>query len=127
MSTATSILESDTGALGTRIHHHMTSLLGVLTPVYFLTPDNYTDGFFSRTVGLMLSVNIAAHSWIGLNYVARDYVPKVSAALLGPARVANLGLSLITLVGMSLISVSSPGGLKAVVKGVWNPPESSEK
>ena len=115
-----SVLESDTGVLGTRIHHHMTTLLAVLTPFYFLTPDSYTDGAASRTFGFLLSINVTAHSWIGLNYVARDYVPKVSAKLLGPARVANLGLACITLLGMAKISLASPGGIKAVVKGVWN-------
>jgi hypothetical protein len=31
-----------------------------------------------------------------------------------------MGLSVITLLGMAKISVMSPGGLKGVVKGVWN-------
>ena len=72
-----SALEGDTGALGTRIHHAMTTGLAFFTPLYMLTPDSYTDGALSKTFGLLLSVNISAHSWIGLNYVCRDYVPKV--------------------------------------------------
>jgi len=116
---STSPLESDTGALGTRIHHRITEVLAVMTPLYFLTPDSYTDGVISKAFGLLLSVNITAHSWIGLNYVARDYVPKISSKLLGPARIATLGLSAITLLGMAKISIMSPGGLKGVVKGVW--------
>ena len=115
-----SLLESDTGVLGTRIHHHISTGLTIFTPLYFLTPDSYTDGAISRTFGMLLSISISVHSWIGLNYVIRDYVPKVSYALLRPARIANLGLSAITLVGMCMISLSSPGGLKGVVKGVWN-------
>lgn len=116
-----SILESDTGALGTKVHHLMTTSLALLTPVYFLTPDSMTDGTISRGFGFLLSVNASVHSWIGLNYVARDYVPKISSALLGPARIAILGLSAVTFIGMSKISLMGPGGLKAVVKGVWNP------
>jgi succinate dehydrogenase hydrophobic anchor subunit len=117
----TSLLESDTGALGTKVHHLMSTSLALLTPVYFLTPDRFTDGVVSRGFGTLLSINAAVHSWIGLNYVARDYVPKISYALLGPARIAIVGLSIVTLVGMAKISLCSPGGLKAVVKGTWNP------
>jgi hypothetical protein len=114
-----SALEGDAGTMGTRIHHGVTSGLAVLTPLYFLTPDSYTDGKVSKAFGLFLSATIAAHSWIGLNYVCRDYVPKISAKLLGPARVATLGLSAITLLGMAKISTGSPGGLKGLVKGLW--------
>jgi succinate dehydrogenase hydrophobic anchor subunit len=115
------LLESDTGALGTKVHHAMTTSLALLTPVYFLTPDSMTDGVISRTFGTLFAINASVHSWIGLNYVARDYVPKISYALLGPARLAIAGLSIVTLVGMSKIAIASPGGLKAVVKGAWNP------
>jgi len=157
-----SVLEGDTGAIGTRIHHAMTTGLAIFTPLYMLTPDSYTDGAISKTIGLLLSVNITAHSWIGLNYVCRDYgffsallLPpvlsdvfrvvvknpagacllnlvrlshlhhsrlQISAKLLGPARIATAGLSLITLLGMARISISSPGGLKGVVKGLWTAP-----
>lgn len=114
-----SALEGDTGTMGTTIHHGMTTGLAVLTPLYFMTPDSYTDGKVSKAFGLFLSATIAAHSWIGLNYVCRDYVPKISAKLLGPARIVTLGLSAITFLGMAKISTGSPGGLKGLVKGLW--------
>mmetsp|Transcript_36138 Transcript_36138/g.75170 ORF Transcript_36138/g.75170 Transcript_36138/m.75170 type:complete len:151 (+) Transcript_36138:107-559(+) len=114
-------LASDVGPLATRVHHGMTLALAVLTPVYFAVPDKYTDGAANKTFGVLLSFNIAAHSHIGLNYVATDYVPKISKALLGPARVVILGFSAITLLGMSKMAMGSPGGIKGVVKGVWNP------
>lgn len=114
-----SLLEGDVGTMGTRIHHGLNTGLTVLTPLYFLTPDSYTDGRLSKSFGLLLSTAIAAHSYIGLNYVCRDYVPKLSPKLLGPARIATLGLSAITFFGMAMISTSSPGGLKSLVKGLW--------
>ena len=112
-------LDADAGALATRVHHTMTLGLAVFTPLYFLVPDSYTDGAFNKTFGFLLSLNITAHSWIGMNYVARDYVPKISYKLLGPAKVANAGLAILTLLGMSKICVFSPGGLKGVVKALW--------
>lgn len=72
-----SVLEGDTGKIGTKIHHGLSTGLAVLTPLYMFTPDSMTDGTLSKMFGLLLTVNITAHSWIGLNYVCRDYVPKV--------------------------------------------------
>ena len=74
-----SVLEGDTGKIGTKIHHGLSTGLAVLTPLYMFTPDSMTDGTLSKMFGLLLTVNITAHSWIGLNYVCRDYVPKVRA------------------------------------------------
>jgi hypothetical protein len=116
-----SVLEADAGALATRAHHHMTTALAVLTPIVFLVPDSYTDGIVNKSLGVFFSANIAAHSWVGLNYVATDYVPKISKALMGPARIVNVGIAVVTLVGLSKISIMSPGGLKGAVKGLWNP------
>lgn len=114
-------LEADSGSMATHGHHMMTMALAGLTPVYFLVPDSYSDGIFNKVFGVALSATITAHSWIGLNYVATDYVPKVSKALLGPARIANAGIAVVTLFGLTRIAVSSPGGIKGCVKGLWNP------
>merc|ERR1711982_112738 len=81
---AKNVLEADSGAYATRIHHTMTTILAAATPIILLTPDKYTDGFINKAFGLILAVNVSGHSWIGLNYVATDYVPKVSKALNGP-------------------------------------------
>jgi succinate dehydrogenase hydrophobic anchor subunit len=116
-------LEADSGVLATHVHHALSTALIGLTPAYFLVPESYTDGIFNKVFGVGLSATIAAHSWIGLNYVATDYVPKVSKALVGPARIANAGLAVITFVGLARIAVSSPGGIKGCLKGLWNPPK----
>ena len=118
---STNPLEGDTGALATHVHHAMTVSLAVLAPVFFMVPDSWTDGVFNKTFGMLLTANITAHSWIGLNYVATDYVPKVSKALLGPARYVNAGIAVVTFLGLGKIALSSPGGIKGLVKGVWNP------
>mmetsp|Transcript_10530 Transcript_10530/g.13962 ORF Transcript_10530/g.13962 Transcript_10530/m.13962 type:complete len:151 (-) Transcript_10530:934-1386(-) len=118
---SSSPLEGDVGPLSTRVHHGVMLGLAVMTPIYFILPDNVTDGALGKAFGMFMTLNITAHSHIGLNYVATDYVPKISKALLGPSRIAIAGLSGITLIGMSVICFSSPGGLKGAVKGVWNP------
>jgi hypothetical protein len=86
-----------------------------------LVPDSYTDGIVNKSLGVFFSANVAAHSWVGLNYVATDYVPKISKAMMGPARIVNVGIAIVTLVGLSKISIMSPGGLKGAIKGLWNP------
>jgi succinate dehydrogenase hydrophobic anchor subunit len=120
-------LEADSGGLATHVHHAMTISLAVLTPIYFIVPDSYTDSAVNKTFGVFLSANFAAHSWIGLNYVATDYVPKVSKALLGPARFVNFGIAVITFLGMSKIAIAGPGGIKGALKGLWNPKKDDKK
>ena len=120
-------LEADAGAFATRAHHAMTTSLAVLTPIFFMVPDSYTDGALNKVFGVCLSANIAAHSWIGMNYVATDYVPKVSKKLMGPARIANVGLAAVTFLGLCRISISSKGGIKGCIKGLWNPPPPPKK
>jgi len=119
-------LEADAGPLATRVHHTMTLALAALTPLYFMVPEKYSDGLFNKTFGLLLTANITAHSWIGMNYVATDYVPKVSKALLGPTRYFNAGLAVVTFLGMAKMALWSPGGIKGVVKGIWNPKKKGE-
>lgn len=120
---SSSPLEADSGKLGTSVYHATTLSLAVLTPAYFLVPDSYTDGVFNKALGVFVSATVTAHSWIGLNYVATDYVPKISKKLIGPARIANAGLAAITFLGLARIAVSSKGGIKGCIKGLWNPPQ----
>lgn len=112
-------LEADTGPWATRIYHTATVLLGVGAPLYLLVPDSLGDSTFNKLFGVALSANISFHSWIGLNYVAADYVPKVSKALLPPARIAIAGMAAITFLGLTKLSLTSPGGIKAAIKGPW--------
>jgi CybS, succinate dehydrogenase cytochrome B small subunit len=111
-------LEADSGALATRVHHGMCLALTVVTPIYFILPE---DGAISRGIGVFLAGNVTAHSWIGMNYVCTDYVPKVSKALLGPSRYFNAGMALVTFAGLVKMSISSPGGIKGAIRGLWNP------
>jgi succinate dehydrogenase (ubiquinone) membrane anchor subunit len=119
-SSAPSPLEADAGTMGTKIHHTLAHSMGILAPLYFFTPDSYTQGWMHKTMGVLLGANMGMHAWIGLNYVATDYVPKVSKALLAPSRYATAGVAVTILLGMVKIAAFSPGGIKGVVKGVWN-------
>lgn len=114
-----SALEGDSGNLATHVHHGMTVFLVGATPIVFLLPDSYTDGVAGKIFGGVVAATVAAHSWIGLNYVATDYVPKISKALIGPARMVNFGIGLITLVGLGKIAVNDKGGIKGAIKGLW--------
>ena len=70
---------------------------------------------------MLVATTVSAHSWIGMNYVATDYVPKVSKALVGPTRVFNAALGLVTFVGLSKIALNDKGGIKGAIKGLWRP------
>lgn len=118
-SSNSSILEGDTGPLATHAHHTMTTFLALATPIVLLTPDSCTQGTIDKIFSMALAVNISAHNWVGLNYVLADYVPKVSKALLPPARMVCAGVSLVTFLGLSKISLFSDGGIKGVLKGLW--------
>lgn len=109
-------LAADSGPLSTHKFHTITLSLTAVAPIYFFLPDSMTDGFVDKTIGVLLAGHVAAHQWIGMNYVATDYVPKVSKALVGPARIANAGLAGIVLLGLGKIAVSSPGGIKGCIK-----------
>ena len=74
-----------------------------------------------KTFGILLSGAISAHSWIGLNYVATDYVPKFSKALIGPVRVVNAALGVVTFLGLSIIALNDKGGIKGTIMGLWRP------
>ena len=75
---AASPLAGDSGDKATHLHHHMTTFLAVATPIYLFSPAAATDGLIDKGFGVVLAAAIAGHSWIGLNYVATDYVPKIS-------------------------------------------------
>eukprot|EP00573_Skeletonema_grethae_P003133 CAMPEP_0201685664 /NCGR_PEP_ID=MMETSP0578-20130828/362_1 /ASSEMBLY_ACC=CAM_ASM_000663 /TAXON_ID=267565 /ORGANISM="Skeletonema grethea, Strain CCMP 1804" /LENGTH=151 /DNA_ID=CAMNT_0048169601 /DNA_START=47 /DNA_END=502 /DNA_ORIENTATION=+ len=120
-SRPSSALAGDTGRKATHLHHAMTSFLAIAAPIVMFTPDSYTDGMINQGFGMLVATTVSAHSWIGMNYVATDYVPKVSKALVGPARMFNLGLGLVTFVGLGKIALNGKGGVKGAIKGLWRP------
>lgn len=113
-------LEADSGGLATHVHHTMTLGLAIFTPIYFLIPESSANSTLGTAAGLAWTGTVTAHSWIGLNYVCTDYVPKVSKALLGPSRYLNVGIALITFLGMGKMCFA-PGGIKGVLMALWRP------
>ena len=104
----------------------MTTFLALTTPLYLLTPSSYTDGMVDKSFGLLFSTVMAGHSWIGMNYVATDYIPKISKGLVGPARVGNAILAGVTFLGLAKISVNGKGGLRGTVGSLWRPKKKEE-
>ena len=97
----------------------MTTFLSIATPLYLLSPESMDNSIIDKSIGLLLAFNVSAHSWIGLNYVVTDYVPKVSRAMVGPARVLTAGIGAVTLVGLGKIATNDKGGLKGAALGLW--------
>lgn len=125
-SKGASPLEADYGPLATHFFHKMTFFQAFATPLYFMVPDRWTDGTMNKAFGLLLSGMLAFHSWMGLNYVATDYVPKLSKKLLPPFRIVNAGIGIVTLLGLSRIALAD-GGIQGCIKGLWNPPPKKEQ
>ena len=120
-SSSSSPLAGDAGKKATHLHHKITTFLAFTTPLYLFTPSTYTDGLVDKTFGILLSGAISAHSWIGLNYVATDYVPKFSKSFIGPVRVVNAALGVVTFLGLSTIALNDRGGIKGTIIGLWRP------
>jgi succinate dehydrogenase hydrophobic anchor subunit len=120
-------LEAEGGPLATHINHKFSQFLAVAAPLVFILPDSWTDGIVNKVFGLSVAVTVAAHSWVGLNAIASDYVPKLSKAALPPARIFFAASSGIAFLGLSKIALNDKGGLKGAVKGLWSPRKEEEK
>ena len=55
-----------------------------------------------------------------MNYVVTDYIPKVSKAMVGPARVFTAVISGITLLGLVKLACNDKGGIKGAIVALWN-------
>ena len=124
-----STLQGDTGNVGTHIFHKISTFLAIATPAYLFSPDSVLqpNGVADQAFGIALATSVSMHSWTGLNYVVTDYVPKVSKALVGPARVFSAGLGLVTFAGLSKIALNGQGGIKAVISSLWGGKKVEEK
>ena len=81
-----SIVEADTGAVGTKYYHLSNTALLVAAPLALLvSPSPLTF-----PIDLFLGVAFPLHAHIGFNYIISDYVPKASRSL---ARYALLGVT----------------------------------
>jgi len=106
-----------------------TVLIGA-APIYFLLPvpkkgegNTTLSAVFDKIFGSMLAVTLAGHSWVGMNYVCTDYVPKISKSLVTPSRYLNAGMGIITLVGMGAIVFNDKGGIKGCLASLWKKQE----
>ncbi|KAL7532776.1 hypothetical protein ACHAWF_004241, partial [Thalassiosira exigua] len=93
------------------------------TPTYVLVPDTYADGVVDKVLGSTLAALIAGHLWIGMNYAATDYVPKMSKALLGPAWIFNVALGAVAFAGLMQVAWNDKGGIRGALGALWRPIE----
>mmetsp|Transcript_21193 Transcript_21193/g.31381 ORF Transcript_21193/g.31381 Transcript_21193/m.31381 type:complete len:116 (-) Transcript_21193:126-473(-) len=105
----------------------MTTFLSVVTPLYFLAPESIipSDGssILNSVLGTAIAINVSAHSWIGMNYVVTDYIPKINKAMVGPARIFTAVISGVTLVGLIKLAINDKGGIKGAITALWNRPD----
>jgi len=103
------------------VYHSSSALLALAVPFALLT-----DGTTGKIAGVGTAIGVSFHSWVGLNYVLRDYVPKFSHKLMGPARGFAVGISLFTGLGLSKMALSE-GGLGKVMGSLWTKKSIEEK
>ena len=106
-----SLIEADTGAVGTKFYHLSNSALLITAPLaFFLSPS-----ILSFPLDLFLGVVFPLHAHIGFNYIISDYVPKASRAM---ARYALAGVTGITILGLTKLNFDGPG-LTESFKSLW--------
>ena len=116
------VLRSDEGKIATKVYHQVNMLVLGLTPIAFaLSPS-----FLNKPVDFALGLALPLHAHIGMSYVITDYVPKVSKALLGPARVVLLGMTAVTVLGLTKLNIFGVG-MTEVVKSLWRGKQKPEK
>merc|ERR1712216_411934 len=100
---------------------HKTNLLAIgLTPVAFVLPDSIPVA--GTAINVFLGIVFPVHGHIGMSGVLTDYVPKFSRSLLGPARMALLGLTSVTVLGLLKLNLTGDGMTNSV-KALWKKKE----
>mmetsp|Transcript_20952 Transcript_20952/g.62499 ORF Transcript_20952/g.62499 Transcript_20952/m.62499 type:complete len:122 (+) Transcript_20952:132-497(+) len=101
--------------LGVKVYHKVNfALLGV-TPVA-IAADNTALSF---PVDMALALFFPLHGHIGMNYVLTDYVPKfIGKAYLGPARAIMVGVTGMTVLGLTKLNVEGPG-ITGTLRALW--------
>jgi succinate dehydrogenase hydrophobic anchor subunit len=124
-------LQGDAGNIATHIHHKMTTFLAVITPLYFFAPESIIpsneESTLNKVLGTLIAVNVSAHSWIGMNYVVTDYVPKVNKAMVGPARAIVAAMSGVTLLGLTKLALLEKGGIRGSILALWKPKQPKQQ
>jgi len=115
-------MNADSGKMATAGFHKINMLLLGLTPVAFaLSPSP-----FAMPVDIALGLALPIHAHIGMNYVITDYAPKISKGIVGPCRIAMLGLTAFTVLGLLKLNTTGEG-LTETVKKLWRGLPKEEK
>ena len=70
-------------------------------------------------VDLALGVALPLHGHIGMNYVITDYAEKfIGAGARGPARIAMVGFTGISMIGLTKLNLTGPG-ITETIKSLW--------
>merc|ERR1712139_392601 len=106
-----SVLKADHSSASLKLYHATNNAAIALTPVAFLLPDGSAP---SMALNVFLGIVFPVHGHIGMSGVLTDYVPKFSKSLLGPARMALLGLTSVTVLGLLKLNLTGDGMTNSV-------------
>ena len=108
--------------LAVKVYHRVNLALLGATPLALAT-DNTALSF---PVDMALGLMFAMHGHIGMNYVITDYAPKISKGIVGPCRIAMLGLTAFTVLGLLKLNTTGEG-LTETLKKLWRGLPKEEK
>lgn len=110
-----SLVEADTGAVGTKYYHLGSTALLVAAPLALIA----SPSVLSFPIDLFLGVAFPLHGHVGFNYIITDYVPKASRPM---ARYVLMGVTGITILGLLKLNLTGPG-LTETYKSLWREKE----
>merc|ERR1712139_219792 len=120
-STMDAVMKADHSSAALKIMHKTNLVAMAMTPVVFMLPESMS--MIITPFNVVLGVVLPIHAHIGFAGIVTDYAPKVSKGFAGPARIALVGVTGLTVIGLLKHNLAGDGMTKSI-KSLWVKPES---
>jgi succinate dehydrogenase (ubiquinone) membrane anchor subunit len=114
-----SIIEGDGSTGMVKFYHKSVVALCVIAPVSFAMAPSEMTLPLDYAMGILFPL----HFHVGMNYVITDYIPK---AMRMPARLGLLGITLVTMGGLTKLNMEGDG-FTHTVKKLWSDKPAEKK
>ena len=110
-----SLLNADTGKLGTKFFHLSGYTLVGLFPFAMVWGNSMVTVPCDLALGILMPI----HGHVGLNYIVSDYIPPAAR---GATRAGLVAATAVTILGLLKLNIQGPG-LTGSLKQMWKSPE----